>query len=130
MAIMSDSSIALNPVMEEPSKPMPFSKASSNSAELMLNDFSWPRMSVNQKRMNRSWCSSTRALTSSTVRGASLIAGTLEDPWCDAGRKLNAVVSRETAAGPLRLAVEEERHGAGRGDGRVGDLGGGGGLGA
>ena len=53
IAIMSDSSIALKPVIEEPSKPMPPSKASSSSAALIENDFSWPRMSVNQKRMKR-----------------------------------------------------------------------------
>ncbi len=53
MAIMSDSSIALKPVIEEPSKPMPPSKASSSSSLPIENDLSWPRMSVNQKRMKR-----------------------------------------------------------------------------
>ena len=53
MAIMSDSSIALKPVIEEPSKPIPPSNASSSSAALIENDFSCPRMSVNQKRMKR-----------------------------------------------------------------------------
>jgi hypothetical protein len=67
MAIMSDSSIALKPVIEEPSKPMPPSKASSSSAALIENDLSWPRMSVNQKRMKRIACSSTNALTSLLV---------------------------------------------------------------
>ena len=57
IAIMSDSSIALKPVIEEPSKPMPPSNASSSSAELIEKDLSWPRMSVNQRRMNRIWCS-------------------------------------------------------------------------
>ena len=99
MAIMSDSSIALKPVIEEPSKPIPFSNASSSSAELMLNDFSCPRMSVNQKRMKRSWCSSTIALTSSTVRGWSVMA---RDPRGSAavtpGRKLGADVSRHGTA--------------------------------
>ena len=67
MAIMSDSSIALKPVIDEPSKPIPPSKASSSSAALIENDFSWPRMSVNQKRMKRMLRSSTSALTSSAV---------------------------------------------------------------
>src|SRR5215210_6418059 len=67
-AIMSDSSIALKPVIEEPSKPMPPSKASSSSAVLIENDFSWPRMSVNQKRTKRMLWSLTRALTSSADR--------------------------------------------------------------
>ena len=53
IAIMSDSSIALKPVMDEPSKPIPPSNASSRSAELIENDFSWPRMSVNHSRMKR-----------------------------------------------------------------------------
>jgi hypothetical protein len=39
-AIMSDSSIALKPVIEEPSNPMPPSKASSSSAALIEKDFS------------------------------------------------------------------------------------------
>ena len=76
-AIMSDSSIGLNPVTEEPSKPMPPSKASSSSAALMLNDFSRPRMSVNQSRMKRMPWSSTKALTSSLVRGMSVTARSL-----------------------------------------------------
>ena len=50
---MSDSSIALKPVIDEPSKPIPPSNASSSSSELIENDFSWPRMSVNQSRMKR-----------------------------------------------------------------------------
>ena len=35
MAIMSDSSIGLNPVIEDPSKPMPPSNASSSSEALI-----------------------------------------------------------------------------------------------
>ena len=70
---MSDSSIALKPVIDEPSKPMPPSKASSSSAALIEKHFSWPRMSVNQKRMKRMSCSSTIALTSSAVCGWSAI---------------------------------------------------------
>ena len=64
---MSDSSIALNPVIELPSNPIPASNASSSSAALIENDFSCPRMSVNQNRMNRMSCSATIALTSSAV---------------------------------------------------------------
>ena len=65
IAIMSDSSIALKPVIDEPSKPIPPSNASSSSSALIANDFSWPRMSVNQSRMKRIPRSSTSALTSS-----------------------------------------------------------------
>src|SRR5215217_5185609 len=74
-AIMSDSSIALKPVIDEPSNPMPPSNASSSWSELMLNDFSWPRTSVNQSRMKRMPRSSTSALTSSCV-----MRGSLGDP--------------------------------------------------
>src|ERR671917_1148872 len=64
MAIMSDSSIRLKPVIEEPSKPMPSSSASGSSSRPTANDFSWPKMSVNQNRMNSTFSSSTRASTS------------------------------------------------------------------
>src|SRR4051794_19978036 len=71
IAIMSDSSMALNPVIEEPSKPMPPSKASSSSSRWTENDLSWPRTSVNHRRMKRSSRSSTMAWTSSAVLGMS-----------------------------------------------------------
>ena len=74
IATMSDSSIALKPVIDEPSNPIPASKASSSSAALMEKDFSWPRMSVNQKRMKRMSRSATIAFTSDAVRGCSSIA--------------------------------------------------------
>ena len=67
IAIMSDSSMALKPVIEEPSKPMPPSKASSSCSLEIENDFSCPRMSVNHRRTKRMPCSSTSALTSSGV---------------------------------------------------------------
>ena len=76
IAIMSDSSIALKPVIEEPSKPIPPSNASSSSARLIENDFSWPRMSVNHSRMKRMSRSATIALTSAGDLGrSSVIAG-------------------------------------------------------
>ena len=53
IAIMSDSSIALKPVIEEPSKPIPPSNASASSVTLIENAFSWPRTSVNHSRMKR-----------------------------------------------------------------------------
>src|SRR5918999_2419807 len=69
IAIMSDSSIALKPVIDEPSKPMPPSKASSSSCALIEKLFSCPRMSVNQSRTKRMPWSSTYDLMSSAVRG-------------------------------------------------------------
>src|SRR5215207_10952478 len=77
IAIMSDSSIALKPVIEEPSKPMPPSKASSSSWALIEKLFSCPRMSVNQRRTKRMSRSSTKALTSSAVCGWSAMGGLL-----------------------------------------------------
>src|SRR4051794_20424235 len=70
-AIMSDSSMALKPVIEEPSKPLPPSKASASSSALIEKLFSWPRTSVNQSRMKRMPWSSTRARTSSALCGGS-----------------------------------------------------------
>src|SRR5687768_9454360 len=64
MAIMSDSSIRLKPVIDEPSKPMPSSSAPGSSSRPTANDLSWPKMSVNQSRMNSTLCSSTCASTS------------------------------------------------------------------
>ncbi len=88
IAIMSDSSIALKPVIDEPSKPIPPSNASSSSDALIENDFSWPRMSVNQSRMNRIPRSSTSALTSSADCGLSPsggIGGRLAKWWTRRG---------------------------------------------
>ena len=53
MAIMSDSSMALKPVIEEPSKPIPPSKASSSCSFEIEKDLSCPRMSVNHSRTKR-----------------------------------------------------------------------------
>src|SRR5688500_4002227 len=78
MAIMSDSSMALKPVMEEPSKPIPPSNASSSSWALIEKLFSWPRMSVNQSRTKRMSRSSTNARTSSALCGWSVMRGRLQ----------------------------------------------------
>src|SRR4051794_24740590 len=64
MAIMSDSSIRLKPVIDEPSNPMPSSSAPGSSSRPIANDLSWPKMSVNQSRTNSTLCSSTWASTS------------------------------------------------------------------
>ena len=61
IAIMSDSSIRLKPVIDEPSKPIPSSSAPSSSSLPTAKLFSWPMMSVNQKRMNSMPSSSTLA---------------------------------------------------------------------
>ena len=69
IAIMSDSSIGLKPVIDEPSNPIPPSNASASSVALIENALSWPRMSVNHSRMNRMLRSCTSARTSSAVAG-------------------------------------------------------------
>src|SRR3954452_19295408 len=71
MATMSDSSIGLKPVIEEPSNEMPCSSAWSSWSRPIENDFSWPRMSVNHRRTKRRALAPTSALTSSGVRGRS-----------------------------------------------------------
>ena len=50
IATMSDSSIALKPVIDEPSKPIPSFSASSISDGVIANDLRCPSRSVNQKR--------------------------------------------------------------------------------
>src|SRR5918992_2112577 len=104
MAIMSDSSIALKPVIEEPSKPMPPSNASSSSSALMEKLLSWPRMSVNQKRMNlmsRSW---TIALTSSAVCGCSWTA--MRAPLPRSGAAYEAGKANELVQPGLRPGLQ------------------------
>ena len=49
---MSDSSMALNPVMDDPSKPMPSSSAAAISLGVTAKLLRWPSMSVNQRRTN------------------------------------------------------------------------------
>src|SRR5919106_1529592 len=78
MAIMSDSSIALKPVIDEPSNPIPPSKASSSSCAWIEKLFSWPRMSVNQRRTKRMSRSSTNAWMSAAVCGCTLMARRLQ----------------------------------------------------
>jgi hypothetical protein len=64
-ATMSDSSIALNPVTDEPSKPMPRSSVPGSSSRVMAKLFRRPTTSVNHSRMNLTSSSATRRSTSS-----------------------------------------------------------------
>src|SRR3954468_2676254 len=70
IATMSDSSIALKPVIDEPSKPIPSSSAPSSSPMVIAKLFRCPSMSVNQRRTKSTPSFSTRARTS--LRDASL----------------------------------------------------------
>ncbi len=56
---MSLSCTRLKPSIDEPSKVIPSSKAFSSSPGTMAMDFSWPRTSVNHRRMKRIPRSST-----------------------------------------------------------------------
>ena len=70
---MSDSSIALKPVIDEPSKPIPSSSAPSISLGVTAKLFRWPSMSVNQSSTNSTPSSSIRFSTSLRAPG-SLVA--------------------------------------------------------
>jgi hypothetical protein len=63
IATMSDSSIALKPVIDDPSKPMPSSSASSISLGVTAKLLRCPSMSENQSRTNSTPSSSIRART-------------------------------------------------------------------
>src|SRR5580765_1965921 len=73
IATMSDSSMALNPVIDEPSKPIPSSSASSISLGVTAKLFRCPSMSVNQSNTNSTPSSSIRFSTSLRALG-SLVA--------------------------------------------------------
>src|SRR5215471_3346804 len=67
---MSDSSIALKPVIDEPSKPMPSSSAPSTSLRVIEKLFRCPSRSVNQRRMSSIPADSISASTSLRVSGS------------------------------------------------------------
>src|SRR4051812_12932889 len=75
---MSDSSIALKPVIEEPSNPMPSSSAPSISEGVIAKLFRCPSMSVNQKRAYSTpsflICSSARLRASGSDVARSLLS--------------------------------------------------------
>ena len=56
IATMSDSSIALKPVIDEPSKPIPSSSAASTSLGVIAKLFRCPSRSVNQKSTYATFC--------------------------------------------------------------------------
>src|SRR6266550_558405 len=63
IAIMSDSSIALKPVIDEPSKPIPSSSAFSTSLGVIAKLLRWPSMSENHRSTNSTPSFSIRART-------------------------------------------------------------------
>ncbi len=73
IATMSLSSIRLKPVIDEPSKPMPSSRASSSSYGVIEKLFRCPSRSVNQRWMKPTFSAATRSSTSRRFAG-SLVA--------------------------------------------------------
>src|SRR4029079_14944493 len=74
---MSDSSIALKPVIDEPSKPIPSSSAASISLGVTAKLFSGPSMSVNQSRRNSRRSSWIRLRTFFRASGSLVALGSL-----------------------------------------------------
>jgi hypothetical protein len=80
MATMSDSSIALKPVIEEPSKPIPSSSAPAISSGVIANDFRCPSRSVNQRSRNST--PSVLIFSSASLRASSLDVALFFDSTC------------------------------------------------
>src|SRR3954471_19736571 len=110
MATMSDSSIGLKPVIDEPSKEMPCSSAASSWSRPIENDLSCPRMSVNHRRTKRRSLAETSARTSPGVRGGSVMgAGRLsERRWTAGPVRADRWAGREPRLGP-GLQLREDR---------------------
>src|SRR4051812_18445748 len=123
IATMSDSSIALKPVIDEPSKPMPSSSASPISLGVTAKLFRCPSMSVNQRRMNSIPSSSMRPSTSLRTCGSlvarlpvptcaidppSLVISRPSIPWMRAGERAELEAMRDWVAaspgGPIEFA--------------------------
>src|SRR5579884_898369 len=94
MATMSDSSIALKPVIDEPSKPIPSSSASSTSAGVMAKLFRWPSMSVNQRRRY------------STPSSSICLSACFRASGSDVARALLSIIAIVSGA-PLRRGLPE-----------------------
>src|SRR3954454_15973202 len=88
---MSDSSIALNPVIDEPSKPMPSSRAPSISDGVIAKLFRWPSMSVNQKRTYSTPSFSICFMTSLRAAGSDVarsLLSIIDTFWCSSRERL------------------------------------------
>ena len=97
---MSDSSIALNPVIDEPSKPIPSFSASSISAGVIANDLRWPSRSVNQKRTCSTPSSRMRLSTARravTLEVARSLLFTIDALDCVLGRAMKPPLKTEKA---------------------------------
>src|SRR4051812_2308095 len=108
IATMSDSSIALNPVIDEPSKPIPSLSAPSISEGVIAKLLRWPSMSVNQKRTYSTpsfsicFMTSLRAAGSDVARSLLSIIATF---GCSSRGKLPEASSSQKA--PCASALEQ-----------------------
>src|SRR3954465_980610 len=98
IATMSDSSIALKPVIDEPSKPMPSSSAPSSSLVVIEKLFRCPSRSVNQSRTSSIPFSSTCLRTSFRAFGSD-VARSLLSIWAISPPRLDS-----------RLTLTSERY--------------------
>ena len=98
--------MGLKPVIDEPSKPIPPSKASASSVALIENALSWPRMSVNQRRTKRISRSLTSEITSSGVSAGWVRVTARNLSWpAPAVIRWRAQGRRQPAAGPPIAAL-------------------------
>src|SRR5579885_3653636 len=92
IATMSDSSIALKPVIDEPSNPIPSSRAPATSDGVIAKLFRWPSMSVNQ---SSTYCTPSCSICSSTC---------LRAFGSDVARSLLSIIA--ISAAPPHVAVD------------------------
>ncbi len=105
IATMSDSSIALKPVIDEPSKPIPSFSASCISDGVIAKDFRCPSRSVNQKRTCSTLSSlirfsTARRAASDEVARSLLFTIVLREPFlgvCVLGRAMKLLLEMEKA---------------------------------
>ena len=82
IATMSDSSIALKPVIDEPSKPIPSSSAPSSSSGVIAKLFRCPSRSLNQRSIDS--MPSVLHFASTAARASSLDVALFLDWTCSA----------------------------------------------
>src|SRR3954469_17948410 len=112
---MSDSSIALKPVIDDPSKPIPSSSAPAISPGVIANDFRCPSMSVNQKRTD--WTPSSWIRLTTSLRAPSSLVARARDSTCAICRsplairreQRNLTEFRERAGAPQRQDGDPRR---------------------
>jgi hypothetical protein len=98
IATMSDSSIALKPVIDEPSKPMPSSSAPSSSSGVIAKLFRCPSRSLNQRSIDS--MPSVLHFATTCCRASSLDVARFFDSTCCAMRLLPKKMEKPRAPAP------------------------------